>query len=742
MKFLKRFSIIASVIFSVLGLSATAFGQCVSLTTSGAAYTQNFDTLSNTAGSTTNNLTITGWFMTESGGGARDNEQYGVDTGASTTGDTYSYGAAGNTERALGQLRSGTLISTFGSCYTNNTGATIDTLDVVYTGEQWRLGTAARTDQINFEYSTNATDLVTGTWTGVSALNFVTPNTATTGAKDGNAAANRTALSSTIPGLSIPNGATFWIRWTDADATSADDGLAVDDFSLTPQGAPVLPDLSINDVALSEGNAGTTDYMFTVSLSSPAPAGGVMFDIATADGTATIADNDYVQKSLTSQIIPQGSTTYFFNVTVNGDATVESDETFFVNVTNITGANAVDTQGQGTIQNDDAASPVVAFENSNYQVDESQTVSVFVVRTGSTGGTTSVDYTTGDSSLGSPSTGGAACTAGVDYITQTGTLTFNPGDTMLEIQIPTCGDALDESFEIFSVQLSNVMGGTPGKISNATVEITDTASQFVNGNSIGIGTSGDTFDSNIVVTNAPATIGSMRVTLFDFDHFQADNIDVLLVGPQGQNILLMADAGGSTGLNQPATITFTDNAGQVLPDNGLILTGNFEPTTWEPGQTSFAAPAPAGPYNEPGSTVGGTPSLASVFGGTNANGTWTLYIRDDNNTFQPLGIGGSVSGGWGLSFIGPTAAGVSVGGQVTNRKTPVKDVTVMITGGSLTEPLTTRTNSFGYYSFEGLAAGQSYVVTVISSRYNFPQPSIVLNVDDNLGGVDFEAEEK
>ncbi len=223
------------IIFGFMLFSAPIFGQCVSLTTIGSAYTQNFDTLSNTAGSTTNNLTITGWFMTESGGGARDNEQYAVDTGASATGDTYSYGAAADSERALGALRSGTLIPIFGACFTNNTGTTITSLDTAYTGEEWRLGTAARTDQINFEYSTNATDLTTGTWTGVAALNFVTPNTVTSGAKDGNAAGNRTSLSSTIASLSIANGATFWIRWTDTDATGADDGLSVDDFSLTPQ---------------------------------------------------------------------------------------------------------------------------------------------------------------------------------------------------------------------------------------------------------------------------------------------------------------------------------------------------------------------------------------------------------------------------------------------------------------------------------------------------------------------------
>jgi len=176
--------LIALLAFCALVLFQNAAqAQCTSLTTIGAAATQNFDTLSNTAGSTTNNLTIPGWFMTETGGGARDNEQYAVDTGASTTGDTYSYGAAADTDRALGGLRSGTLVPNFGACFTNNTGTTVSTLAVSYTGEQWRLGTTGRTDQINFEYSLNATDLVTGTWTGVSALDFVTPDTATTGAK-------------------------------------------------------------------------------------------------------------------------------------------------------------------------------------------------------------------------------------------------------------------------------------------------------------------------------------------------------------------------------------------------------------------------------------------------------------------------------------------------------------------------------------------------------------------------------
>ncbi len=345
-------------------LADTGTGS-VSLTTIGTAATENFDTLSNTAGSTTNTTLPTGWYITETGGGARDNEQYAVDTGASTTGDIYSYGAAAATDRALGALRSGTLIPLYGAKFTNNTGSTITSLDVAYTGEEWRLGTAARTDQINFEISTNATDLSTGTYTGVATLNFITPDTATTGAKNGNAAADRTAISASISSLSIPNGASFFIRWTDTDATGADDGLAVDDFSITPQGAGGGPlTLSINDVTQAEGNSGTTAFNFTVSLTGPAGAGGVTFNASTADGTAT-APGDYTALVSQPGSISVGNTSTTVTVQVNGDLVIEANETFFVNIANVVGANPGDVQGLGTITNDDIGlTPIHTIQGS------------------------------------------------------------------------------------------------------------------------------------------------------------------------------------------------------------------------------------------------------------------------------------------------------------------------------------------------------------------------------------------
>jgi hypothetical protein len=319
----------------------------ISLTTPALAYTENFDTLANSGTSST---VPAGWDFAESGSGA--NTTYRAGSGSLSTGDTYSFGSSGSPERAFGGVQSSSLLPTIGASFTNNTGSPITSLLIEYAGEQWRLGATGRADRFDFQLSTDATSLATGAWTDYDSLDFSSPVTSgTTGALDGNAAANRTAISYTIGGLSIANGATFWIRWTDLNVSGSDDGLAIDDFSLTPNPAGVY--LSINDVAVSEGNSGTTLATFTVSLSAPAEAGGVTFDIATQDNTATTADNDYVARALTGQTIAEGGQVYIFQVTVNGDTRIESNETFFVNVTNVVGAIVSDGQGIGTLTNDE-----------------------------------------------------------------------------------------------------------------------------------------------------------------------------------------------------------------------------------------------------------------------------------------------------------------------------------------------------------------------------------------------------
>ncbi|HYG09495.1 MAG TPA: hypothetical protein VD835_05945 [Pyrinomonadaceae bacterium] len=125
-------------------------------------------------------------------------------------------------------------------------------------------------------------------------------------------------------------------------------------FQVVVAGAP-LPSLGISDVTRAEGNLGQATFTFTVSLDSPAPAGGVTFDIATSDVTATDVDNDYEPNSVVGATINEGASTYQFDVEINGDMSKEINETFNVNVTSVTGANISDGQGTGTILNDDGA---------------------------------------------------------------------------------------------------------------------------------------------------------------------------------------------------------------------------------------------------------------------------------------------------------------------------------------------------------------------------------------------------
>jgi hypothetical protein len=343
-----------------LALSAPRVAAQISLTTLGSPVTQNFDALAATGTGVawTDNSTIPGWYATRT--------TYNAGAGASNTGSMYSFGTGTATDRALGGVASGgTGTMYWAARYVNNTGGTINSLTVSYTGEQWRDGGNATptTQPLAFQYQvanagviTDADTPTTG-WVAAAALNFVSPiATATATALDGNAPANRVALSSTVT-VTVNAGQELWIRWQDINDTGNDHGLAIDDLSVTPSGTGGTPVLSINDVSVTEGDSGTVLASFVVSLSLPAPAGGVTFDIATQDNTATVADNDYVASALTAQVIPAGSQTFNFDVTVNGDVTVEPNQTFFVNVTNVTGTGVTvsDGQGVGTILNDDVA---------------------------------------------------------------------------------------------------------------------------------------------------------------------------------------------------------------------------------------------------------------------------------------------------------------------------------------------------------------------------------------------------
>ncbi|HEX9965409.1 MAG TPA: Calx-beta domain-containing protein [Allosphingosinicella sp.] len=243
---------------------------------------------------------------------------------------------------------------------------------------------------------------------------------------------------------------TFFVNVTNITGATAGDTQGTG--TLTDDDTPVL---SIADVTQSEGNAGTTVFTFTVSLNQPAPFGGVTFDIATADNSATDADNDYEPRTLTTQTISEGQTSYTFDVTVNGDTAVEPDEMFLVNVSNVVNATVGDGQATGTIVNNDqpptpvasVADAAIAEGNSGVRY-LTFTVSLSFAPTGPV----TIDYATSD----------GTATAGSDYLAVSGQVSFAAGETVKTVSVPVVGDSVVEASETLTLTLSNATGATIG----------------------------------------------------------------------------------------------------------------------------------------------------------------------------------------------------------------------------------------------------------------------------------------
>lgn len=291
-------------IVALIGQQANA--QCVSVTSgAGLTYTQNFNGLATSGTTNVLSTALAGWTMVETGGGARDNDQYAADTGGSSAGDTYSYATvAAPADRALGGLLSGTLVPVFGACFTNLTGSAITSLTLQYTGKQFRIGAANRPDRIDFQYSTTATGIVTGTFVDVDTLDYSGPQAAAAGIVA--PAASATVGPRSITSLSIAPGGTFWIRWTDFNASGADDGLAVDDFSLVAAiadgGGSTNPSATAAATSVTAGNStnfsgtivpgtGPTSLSYAVSCDLSAVAGSGTFAMTVA---GTVLSGNYL----------------------------------------------------------------------------------------------------------------------------------------------------------------------------------------------------------------------------------------------------------------------------------------------------------------------------------------------------------------------------------------------------------------------------------------------------------------
>jgi membrane-bound inhibitor of C-type lysozyme len=260
---------------------------------------------------------------------------------------------------------------------------------------------------------------------------------------------------------------TFFVNLNSASGATIVDGQGVGTISNDD-----TPTLSIDSpVAVSEGNAGTTTTItFTVTLSS-VPTSTVTVTFASADGSATLADNDYI--SAGGSLTFAGATTTLAQnivVTVNGDTKFETDETFAVSLSNAVGATIATGTGTGTISNDDSQ-PTIAINDVTLAEGNSgtSTFTFTVTLSSASSSTVTVGFSTQD---------GTALSS-EDYATVSGTLTFAPDETTQTFTINVNGDTTFENDETFFVNLNSASGATiadgqgVGTISNDDFEQCD-----------------------------------------------------------------------------------------------------------------------------------------------------------------------------------------------------------------------------------------------------------------------------
>jgi len=296
------------------------------------------------------------------------------------------------------------------------------------------------------------------------------------------------------PVMSIPNGTGFDFF----SGAGLVDALAAVQVAATH--------VSISDVSIVEGNAGFSNLVFTVTLSESISA-PVTVNFATVANTAVALD-DYVAQSGSLSFLPEGPQTLTITIQVVGDTTIESDESFFVELTDVTNALLTDAQGVGTIYNDDIglsiSSPVVR------EGDVGTSNAVFSV---------SVIGISHFPILMSYATSDGTATAGNDYLTRSGTLFSNAGP--FNITVPIVGDTFNESTEVFFITFTDPSNTViPGGVGVCTILDNDLPPSL--------------YISDVQVTMTPA--GAAAVFSLALDFAAGDGVSVQYATADGSAI--------------------------------------------------------------------------------------------------------------------------------------------------------------------------------------------------------------
>jgi subtilisin-like proprotein convertase family protein len=256
------------------------------------------------------------------------------------------------------------------------------------------------------------------------------------------------------------------------------------------------------------------------------------------------------------------------------------------------------------------------------------------------------------------------------------------------------------------------------------------AQTFSNPNPIAIPASGSgastgapasPYPSNIAVAGLTAPISKVAVTLYGFSHTFPDDVDILLVAPDGSKLVLLSDAGDTNDLNG-ATITLSDDAVAAPADSAAIPTGAYRPANYSIIVDPFPAPAPV--FSSADSPApGGTATFATQFAGHSGNGTWSLYVVDDAGTDI-----GAIAGGWSITFYqltAPAAGQLIISELRYAGLSGPQDEFVEIYNASATTHVVNATSGTGY----GIAASDGVTRCTIPNGTVIPSGGHFLCVD-------------
>ena len=267
-------------------------------------------------------------------------------------------------------------------------------------------------------------------------------------------------------------GGNFTVAFTNQGETISTSNFAYWNGVFWSVSGVMTPYASVNDVTVTEGQAGTISATFTITLSA-ATTEICSIGYRTANNTAT-AGSDY-QTANDGVVFQPGEIRKTVSVSVIGDTASEPDESFFFNLVIASNAVIDDRQGIGTIQDDDSGPVALSFLNTNGNVAEGEGITnISVVRTGSSAAAAKVDFATvNDTGFVPCNTQSNTASSRCDFTTAKGTLDFAVGESVKTFALPIIDDYRVEGNETITLLLSNPSGGTLGANATRTLTVTD-----------------------------------------------------------------------------------------------------------------------------------------------------------------------------------------------------------------------------------------------------------------------------